>query len=78
MHNKERYCGSKLIDVNVCGDRLKVQKALKWGVGSRFYMIKGTSWWLCRGGAKFRELKLIICNLDKEFKWYIIRKRILV
>ena len=50
MHNQERYCGNKLIDVNVCGDRLKVQKALKCGVESRFYMIKGTSWGFYGGG----------------------------
>ena len=31
MHNQERDCGSKLIDVSVCGDRLKVLKSSKVG-----------------------------------------------
>ena len=31
MHNKEHYCGSKLINVSVCGDWSKVRKTLKVG-----------------------------------------------
>ena len=30
-------------------------------------------WWGCKGFGEERLIIIIICDLDKEFRWYIVK-----
>ena len=47
-------------------------------VGGLVLGFVGVSWWWLGGGVRvFGGLKLIICNLEYEFRWYLVRVGVL-